>query len=215
MADRTPGVAGRDPFAQAPDPNGPGESPGAGFADLGPNGLNAPIPLVARIIAKVDDDWHPAAPNEDPTVSIEADTLADVGKLLPKGEWGQGGGSLRSDAIPVGTSTNLTVTLHGNLIRRLPEWTNASAASAPARREWERMLSKLKAHEQRHMDIAIDHGNELAKELIGKDIDQISKLVTARNALIAKDQKQLDDDTNNGSKPGVPYGDVFLDTSIQ
>ncbi len=204
-----------DPFAKAPDTSGPGESPGAGFTDLGPDGVDAPIPMAARIIAKVDDDWHPPAPNEDPTVSIEADNLADVAKLLPKREWGQGGGALRNDAIPVGTSTNLTVTLHGNLVRRLPEWTNSSSASAAARKEWDRMIAKLRAHEQRHMEIAIQHGDELAKELIGKDIDQLAKMVTARNALMAKDQKQLDDDTNSGMKPGVPYGDVFLDTSIQ
>ena len=32
---------------------------------------------------------------------------------------------------------------------------------------------------------------------------------------MAKDQKKLDAATDHGKKQGVPYGDVFLDTSIK
>ena len=187
----------------------------AGFADPGPDGVDAPLPMAARIIAKVVDDWHPPAPDTSAWVTVEGATLAEVGDALQSvPEWGQGGGALRSEAIPVGTSTNLTVTLHGNLVRRLPEWKNYSSASAAAKKEWDRMLAKLTAHEQRHMEIAIEHGDQLATELIGKDIDEIVKRVTAHNAQMAKDQKKLDDDTDHGKKKGVSYGDVFLDTSI-
>jgi hypothetical protein len=217
MADRVPGVFGTDPPVGRESTGDPDEMPRGGGADVAPNGFDppSPIPLVARIIAKVVDDWHPPSPNTTPTISLEADNLADLATLLkPLKEWGQGGGALRSERIPVGTSTNLTVTLHGNLVLRLPEWTNYSKASAPARKEWDRMISKLKAHEQRHMDIAIEHGDTLAKGLVGEDIDVIEKRVTAANAAIAKDQKKLDDDTDHGAKKGVTYGDVFLDTSI-
>ena len=127
---------------------------------------------------------------------------------------GQGGGSLRCDRIPVGTSTNLTVKLHGNLQLRLPSWPNYVSASAAAKPEWDRMIGKLRAHEQWHMDIAIQHGDALAKELVGNDISVIAQRVTDRNRLMAADQQQLDTDTNHGSKAEVPYGDVFLDTSI-
>lgn len=188
--------------------------PGSGFTDPGPVGMDAPIPLVARIIAKVNDDWHPPAPNTTPTISLTADTLEDLGKLLPKGEWGQGGGSLRSTPIPVGTSSNLTVELHGNLVLRLPEWTNASSASTAAQREWNRMIAKLTAHEQRHVDIAIEEFDKVGPSLVGKDIDQIVSTVTAANAAAKKRQDDLDTATDHGQKKGVPYGDVFLDTSI-
>lgn len=208
MGGQNQGVAGLNPLQQTEVP------PGSSFAVPGPVGMDAPIPLVARIIARVNDDWHPPAPNTTPTTSLTADSLADLGKLLPRGEWGQGGGSLRSVPIPVGTSTNLTVELHGNLVLRLPEWTNASSASAAAQAEWNRMLTKLRAHEQRHVDIAIEEFDKVGPALVGKDIDQIVSTVTAANAAAKKRQDDLDTATDHGSKKGVPYGDVFLDTSI-
>ena len=213
--DKVPGVLGLKPGANTSASDFPSGPSGAGFVDPWPSGTDAPVPLVARIIATVVDDWHPPAPNTSAWITVEGATLADLGDALKSvPEWGQGGGALRAEPIPVGTSTNLTVTLHGNLVKRLAEWKNYASASTAAKREWDRMSAKLEAHEQRHMDIAIDHGNQLAAELVGLDIDQISKRVTAHNAQMAKDQKKLDDDTDHGSRKGVPYGDVFLDTTI-
>jgi len=209
MGGRVPGVVGMNPQQRTDWP------PGSGFVDPGPGGMDDPVPLVARIIAQVNDDWHPPAPDTTPTVSLTADNLADLARLLPRGEWGQGGGRLRSERIPVGTSTNLTVQLHGNLVLRLPEWTNYSSASAAAQREWDRMIAKLTAHEQRHVDIAVEEFDKVAPLLMGKDIDKIVDTVTAANAAAQRRQDQLDADTDHGAKRGVPYGDVFLDTSIQ
>jgi hypothetical protein len=214
MGDRIPGVVGMDPFAKPDDSRDPGESPAAGFTDLGPNGTD-PVPMTDRIIAKVDDDWHPPAPNTSPTVVLKGKTLEAVGKELDAlDEWGKGGGSLRTDTIPAGNSTNLTVKLHGNLQFRLPSWPNYSSASDAVKKEWDRMMAKLRAHEQRHIDIAIEYGDDLAKDLVGNDIGAIAKMVTARNRQMAADQQQLDTDTDHGAKPGVKYGDVFLDTTI-
>jgi len=214
MADRVPGVTGRNPLAGGNVARAPGESPSAGFTDLGPNGTD-PVPMIDRTIAKVEDDWHPPAPNTSPTLVLRGKTLAEVGRELDtQDEWGRGGGSLRADPIPAGNSTNLTVKLHGNLQLRLPTWSNYSSASAAAQAEWDRMIGKLRAHEQRHMDIAIQHGDQLAQDLVGNDIGVIAKMVTDRNKQMAADQKQLDDDTDHGAKAGVPYGDVSLDTTI-
>ena len=209
MAGRIPGVVGTDPQNKADWP------PGAGFADPGPGGMDAPLPLSDRIIAKVEDDWHPPAPNTAATVVLSGKTLAEVGKELDRlDEWGKGGGSLISDSIPVGTSTDLTVKLHGQLQLRLPSWPNYASASAAVKAEWDRMIEKLKAHEQRHMDITIEHGDALVQDLAGKEIGVIARMVTARNRQMAADQQKLDADTDHGAKPGVTYGDVFLDTSI-
>lgn len=209
MGGQNQGVAGLDPLQQTE------VAPGSSFAVPGPVGMDAPIPLVARIIARVNDDWHPPAPNTTPTISLTADTLADLAKLLPRDEWGQGGGSLRSVPIPVGTSSNLTVELRGNLVLHLPEWTNATSASSAAQAEWNRMITKLTAHEQRHVDIAIEEFDKVGPALVGKDIDQIVSTVTAANAAAKKRQDDLDTATDHGAKKGVQYGDVFLDTSIQ
>ena len=178
--------------------------------------MDAPIPLSDRIIAKVEDDWHPPAPDTSSEVDVDGQTLADVGNALKSlDEWGRGGGALRAEAIPFGTSTGLTVKLHGHLAMRLAKWNNYSSASAAAKREWDRMIAKLKAHEQRHMEIAIEEFDKAAASLVGKDISHIAHTVTAANAAAQKRQDKLDADTNHGSKKAVPYGDVYLDTSIQ
>jgi uncharacterized protein DUF922 len=210
MGGRIPGVIGADPAEKLDVPRG------GSFVDPGPGGMDAPTPLTDRNIADVKDDWHPPAPDTSAFVEVSGDTLEDVADALKKlDEWGQGGGALRNEPIAPGSSTNLTVTLHGNLVLRLPKWKNYNSASTAAKREWDRMLGKLKAHEQRHMDIAIEHGDALAKELAGKEIGVLAKMVTARNAQMAADQKKLDDDTDHGSKSGVQYGDVSLDASVE
>lgn len=192
------------------DPLAPGTGSGApiGFDDDA-------IPMVSRIIATVTKDWDPT-PNPDTTeIPVSGKTLADVGDALNAlGEWGQGGGSLRTDAIPPGNDSNLTVNLHGGLILRLPKWSEYESASAAAKKEWNKMFAKLTAHENRHMEIAIEEGNQLATDLVGKDIGKIVKMVTAANARMQKRQNQLDKETNHGAKKGVQYGDVILDPNI-
>jgi predicted secreted Zn-dependent protease len=123
-------------------------------------------------------------------------------------------GSLRADAIPAGTSTNLTVNLHANLRYRLPLWTRYSDASKAAKAEWDKMFAKLKVHEDRHLAIAIEEADNLAQALAGRDIADIAKMVTAANRRMQSRQDDLDTDTDHGAKTGVPYGDVVLDTTI-
>ena len=209
MGDRIPGVFGVDPAEQTDWP------PGSGFGVPGPVGTD-PIPMSDRIIAKVEDDWHPPAPNTSPTVVLRGKTLEEVARELDRlDEWGKGGGSLITDRIPAGNSTDLTVKRHGQLQLRLPSWPNYASASKAAKAEWDQMMGKLRAHEQRHMEIAIEHGDALAKDLVGKEIGKIAGMVTARNKQMAADQQKLDADTDHGSKPGVTYGDVSLDTTIK
>jgi hypothetical protein len=183
----------------------------------GPLGANDAIPLGSeRIIAKVTKDWDPPDPRTTPEIVVGGKTLADAGRELDQlREWGEGGGSLRSERIPAGTSTNLTVELKGNLVRRLPRWTGYDSASPAAKKEWDRMLPKLQAHEDRHMQIAIEEGDRLAADLVGREIGEIAGMVTAANRRMQRRQNELDADTQNGSKAGVQYGDVILDTSVR
>jgi hypothetical protein len=187
---------------------------GMGFGP--PIGSDSPVPLqVQRIIARVTKDWEPPNPRTTPAIVVNGQTLQQVAdQLNAMEEWGQGGGAIRSDAIPPGNSTNLTVALHAGLVFRLPTWTRYNQASAAAKAEWDRMMAKLRAHEQRHLDIAIEEANALAQDLVGREIGEIAGMVTAANQRMRDRQQQLDDDTQNGAKPGVTYGDVFLDTSI-
>lgn len=188
--------------------------PRGGSADLRVIGQNA-TPMVDRIIAEVTTDWDPPNPNTDPWITVSGETLADVEiALKANDEWGKGGGQLRSERISVGTSTDLSISLHGNLEMRVAVWKNYSKASAAAKKEWNRMIGKLTAHEQRHMDIAIEEFNKVATSLVGKDIGKISHAVTTTNAKVKKRQKKMDKETDHGEKKDVQYGDVSLNRSI-
>jgi len=182
----------------------------------GPTGIDEPVPLgTGRIIAKVTNDWTPPNPTKTPEIIVRGATLAVVGnELMQLGEWGQAGGSLRADPVEAGTTTDLTVNLRGNLLYRLPTWTRYANASAAVKAEWDKMFRALTAHEDRHLAIAIEEGDALAKALTGKDIAEIARRVTAANARMKQRQDKLDHDTQNGSRDGVQYGNVTLDVSI-
>jgi Bacterial protein of unknown function (DUF922) len=181
-------------------------------------GIDGPIPLddIQRIIAKVDKDWDPPNPRTTPAITVGGTTLAQAADALNRlPEWGQGGGQIRAEPIRPGNSTNLTVKLHANLIRRMPTWSGYAKASPAAKAEWDRMIGKLGAHEDRHVAIAVEEAEQLAKDLIGKDISDIAQMVTDANARMQQRQDELDDpsNTDHGAKPGVLYGDVTLDTT--
>jgi hypothetical protein len=188
---------------------GGGDPPGT----LGGNAI--PLDDVQRIIAKVTKDWVPPQPDESPIV-VGGTTLAQAFRALnAQGEWGKGGGQLRTDRIGAGNSTNLTVTMHANLVHRLPKWTGYDHASQAAKDEWDQMVVHLKAHEDRHLAIAIEEADQLAKDLVGHDISDIVQMVTDANRRLHDRQEDLDNDTDHGAKAGVPYGDVLLDISIK
>jgi hypothetical protein len=193
----------------APDLLGGGDPPGI-------LGIDDPIPLdVSRIIAKVTRDWDPPSPRTTPELIVNGATLAQVGAELDRlPEWGEAGGGLRTDAIAPGNSTNLTVAAHANLRYRLPRWAKYGDASKAAQAEWDKMFAKLKAHEDRHLAIAIEEADTLAQDLVGRDISDIAKMVTAANRRMQSRQNELDSDTDHGAKPGAPFGDVLLDTTI-
>ena len=182
----------------------------------GPVGVGA-VPMgLTRRVTKVIKDWEPPTPRTTPQITVSGATLADVAKQLNKmPEWGEGGGSLRADPIPAGTSPTVTVDLHANLVLRMPEWKEHSSASAAARKEWDRMFAKLKIHEERHVEIAIEESDKCAKALIGTDITKVASMVTNANRTMASRQRKLDKVTKHGSKAGVKFGDVFLDITIK
>ncbi|MGH8137954.1 MAG: DUF922 domain-containing protein [Steroidobacteraceae bacterium] len=215
------GILGTE--ADARPASGGGSSEGDLFGGGDPPGtlgVDSAIPLddVQRIIAKVTKDWEPPNPRSTPPIIVGGATLERAAQQLNAlPEWGEGGGRLLADEIKSGISTNLTVHLHAHLVRRLPTWTGYAKASAAAKAEWDQMVAKLAAHEDRHVAIAIEEADQLAKDLVGKEISDIAQMVTDANARMRTRQDDLDDpaNTDHGAKPGVQYGDVSLDTSIK
>lgn len=216
MGERVPGVEGLRPLF-AGERSDTDQWPGRAKEISPVTGLEAPIPLTTdRIITAVTKDWEPPSPRVTPETVVRGRTLEAVAADLSRlSEWGEGGGMLRVDRVPVGKTASVTVVGHANLVFRLPRWANYATASTAAKAEWDRMMGFLRAHEQRHLDIAIEEANNLASELIGQEIGQIASLVTAANGRMNTRQMELDASTNNGSRAGVPYGDVTLDLSIE
>jgi hypothetical protein len=223
MADGlVPGPLGLTPHnldSTNPRPPGP---PTASFTTPGPLGFELePEPLADRFVTKVDVDWDPTPKPDTTAISVGGTTLADLAtNLAALPEAGKGGGSLRADPVGVGTSPDVTVTLHGNLVNKVVDWTDYANASAAAKKEWDRALTALKRHEQRHMEIAIEEGNALAKLLIGHKIGSkptLADKVSAANTKMQQRQDQLDSpaESDHGRKVGHAYGDCNIDTSIK
>jgi hypothetical protein len=223
MADGlVPGPLGVNPNnlgGGAPLASGPATS---SFVTPGPLGADLePVPLADRFVTKVDVDWDPTPQPDTTPIQVSGATLADVvANMSQLPEAGKGGGSLRADPVAVGTGASVTATLHGNLVNKIVEWTDYASASAAARAEWDRAIAHLKKHEQRHMEIAIEEGNALAKLLIGHKIGStpsITDKVTAANTKMQKRQDDLDSpsESDHGRKQGHAFGDCNIDTSIK
>lgn len=78
------------------------------------------------------------------------------------------------------------------------------------------MAPKLEAHEQRHVDIAVEEADRVAADLAVKSVDDMVPTINAGNARMQQRQNDLDSPNNSdhGAKPHVTYGGVFLDTTI-
>jgi hypothetical protein len=185
----------------------------AGGAIYAPSGIQ--LKTGDRFIEKVIKDWDASNPKDTSNlVVVHGKTLEEVGKALlaTKSEWGRGGGRLENDAVPAGTDPKVTVTLHANLVRRMPNWAEYASGSDKGKKNWDAMISKLGAHEDKHVSNAVEAAEQLAKDLIGKEILLMPAMVTAANAALKAVQDKLDKDTESGTKENVPYGDVVLDT---
>jgi Bacterial protein of unknown function (DUF922) len=110
------------------------------------------------------------------------------------------------EAVPEGTTSSLTITLHEGLVYRLPTLSGYASAPAASKAEWDRKLGELRAHEDRRLAIAIEGGDRLAQELVGKDINKLARM--------ALRQMKPDRIAKRATKPGEQYDDVSFDTSI-
>ena len=183
----------------------------AGIDWPGPIGVDDAAPMtITRTVVRVIKDWEPPKPKTTPAIKVRGKTLEEAARQLDAlPEWGEGGGRLRADRIPAGTSEEVTVTLHANLIKRLPHWVGYQQASKAAQAEWDRMMGNLTKHETRHVKIAIEEANTLAQSLIGEEISKIARMVTDANRAMLDRQVKYDKDTSNGQDEGVT-----LDISI-
>lgn len=165
--------------------------------------------------------WDVNARRTTPEIKGSGATLAALKANLNASQgdhWGEGGGELTIDEIKGNfkPGDKFTVTLRGEFINRVPEWTDRNSASDAAKKEWDRFIGKLKAHEECHVKIARKAFEALAAEYPGVKITKVNELFLKRKAELKQAQKDLDDvsNTDHGRKAGVPCGDALLDASI-
>jgi hypothetical protein len=206
---RVPGQLGPDAkqFHGDVDP----QFPTGGFEFRGPIELGD-TPIVSEVIK----DWDPPRPSTTPEIVVKGKTLAQLEpQLNALREWGRAGGSPRSEILRNVKTPEVRLHVFANLVFVLPRWDGYDEASDAAKAEWDRMVAKLRVHEERHLENAIEEADALASRLIGEPISRIATLVTEANAILSKRQSDLDKATDGGRKPGVPYGDVELNISIK
>ena len=205
-----PGLTGTDPSETNKGPR-PFPITGDGM-DLRPIGTE--LKAGDHIIKDVTKDWDVTKPRTTPEIVVHGKTLEDVGKALMalKGEWGQGGGDLRNDPVDASAPPEVTVTLHANLVRRIVKWAEYAQGSTKGKANWDAMVAKLGAHEDKHVSNAVEAAEQCSKDLKGKEILEMPGIVTKANAALLAVQQALDKATESGTKPGVPFGDVILDT---
>lgn len=165
--------------------------------------------------------WDVNARRTTPEIKGSGATLAALKANLNASQgnhWGEGGGELTIDEIQgkFKPGDKFTVTLRGEFINRIPEWTDRNSATDAAKNEWDRFIGKLKTHEECHVTIARKAFEALAAEYPGTKITKVNELFLKRKKELKEAQKALDDPgkTDHGRKAGVPCGDAELDASI-
>jgi hypothetical protein len=174
MADRTPGITGFDPFAQTDERTGPGESPGAGFGNRGPVGLDSDTSVAGAGILTLSgwprsltwDEFselptRPDGEDEDAQIHSEVDPPSQVGITRQ-------GGVLQVNSIRVviRTVTEDTWVIKGT---KTPE---------------------LLSHEQGHFDLTGLLGRDSAREILAVRANSREQLQSKVNDIIRKYRTQ-------------------------
>jgi Bacterial protein of unknown function (DUF922) len=184
-----------------------------GGASPGTLGVDVAEPMSAAKIGYVQKDWDRDNPEFTKPFVVSGKTIDQVLAALNRlPEWGEGGGRLEL-VFPRDFPGSGSVVLKAHLVHRMPEWREYDQARDVEQAAWTHMFRKLTDHEDRHVEIAIEQAEQLAGDLIGKTKGDAPAMVKAANDRMMVGQRRLDDQTNHGAKPDVPYGDVIMDLS--
>lgn len=96
------------------------------------------------------------------------------------------------------------------LVVHLPEWQDVARAPLSLRQSWQRFLRALRAHEEGHVRLAIEHATALRRELADSKpeascqtfMDKLQARVAAAHARMEREQSDYDRETQHGIKQG-------------
>jgi hypothetical protein len=147
-------------------------------------------------------------PQADP-YDVSGTTLAEVHAQLDPTEWGRCTYHYDYDYETTnGRATRVDITLR--LTIRLPRWQEGRDEATPeARAEWDRMLAALRAHEERHAEIAREWAPTFKERMLGVREGNLASRHSQVLGQVDARQDAYDAETNHGQTEGVS-----LDLSI-
>lgn len=147
-------------------------------------------------------------PGSDP-YDVSGTTLAEVHAQLDPTEWGRCIYHYDYDYdTENGRVTRVDITLR--LTIRLPRWQQGRDEASPeARAEWDRMMAALRAHEERHAEIAREWAPRFKQRILGVRAGNATATYNQVKREADAAQRQYDAETHHGQTEGVT-----LDLSI-
>jgi predicted secreted Zn-dependent protease len=147
-------------------------------------------------------------PDSDP-YDVSGTTLAEVHAQLDPTEWGRCTYHYDYDYDTTnGRVTRVNVTLR--LTIRLPRWQEGRDQASPeARAEWDRMMAALRAHEERHAEIAREWAPTFKARILGVRAGNATARYNQVKGQADAAQRRYDARTHHGQTEGVS-----LDLSI-
>lgn len=138
------------------------------------------------------------------TFAVSGLSLEAVYKELQKRkEWGECSCHFdaKTDNNPGNKASQVNITL--DITIRLPEWDGLDLAAPTEQREWNRMMTALRAHEEQHAAIGRKWAPLFQTRLLGKLKSQIAAVHKKLLADFMKEVNQYDADTKHGQTEGV------------
>ncbi len=96
----------------------------------------------------------------------------------------------------------------------LPNWDGRATASDAEGAEWDRFLSELQAHEQGHLDLAVQYLGNLDERMVGQPISQLQEIFDGALNDLQAASDAYDASTDHGRNTGTIIS-VDVDTPDQ
>lgn len=100
-----------------------------------------------------------------------------------------------------GVITEVTVTV-GTTVT-LPNWTGYSSASSAEQAEWTRFIHALTAHEQGHLQLAVDHLTDIDQRMTGVSPDAAAHTWTSALGDLQRASDSYDSQNDHGRSAGT------------
>jgi len=137
--------------------------------------------------------------------SVSGNTLTAVAKTIshmPAGEAAAAEWLPRYDYQTVGeVLTDVLVTVETRIT--MPRWSSYETAPEAEQSEWDRFCSALRAHEQGHIDLVVEHLHDIDERLVGKSASAAQQVWAKALDSLESANSAYDQETDHGRNEGA------------